>query len=375
MTTKLFLTTTLAVALIFTSCQQDVEIPGEIFKKVYTVENIPTETFSISNDRDTTLVGKSGTVIRIYKNTFVDTNGQPVNGAVDIELKEVLTPYDMVIGNLTTLSDGRMLQTGGMIYINATAAGQQVEIAGDKFIGAAVPTTEMQDSMQLFEGIADSTGVNWINPKELLNDKIKESPAVFQGDSVATVANGNGNGKIKAIFNFIASDTVDENRQNKNEGDGITNEIDESYFVDEIANPKGNNFYQTDFRTSYIFTVKKLGWANIDRLYDDLRTKEVDLVTQIENHGEFKTVYVTMLINKMYIPGYQKVDETYAFTHFDSEKARLPIGQSATILATAYKNNVPYFAIKKITITQKQNVSFKLIETTMEKLKTELKKI
>jgi hypothetical protein len=42
-------------------------------------------------------------------------------------------------------------------------------------------------------------------------------------------------------------------------------------------------------------------------------------------------------------------------------------------LATAYKNDKPYFAIKKITITDKQTVSFKLEETTMEKLKAELK--
>ena len=44
----------------------------------------------------------------------------------------------------------------------------------------------------------------------------------------------------------------------------------------------------------------------------------------------------------------------------------------ATIIATAYKNDKPYFAIQKITIKDKQTITFKLIETTVEKLKAEL---
>jgi len=74
----------------------------------------------------------------------------------------------------------------------------------------------------------------------------------------------------------------------------------------------------------------------------------------------------------MYIPGYQKKDNTFCFSHGDEEKQELPVGESATILATAYKNDRPYFAIKKIKIEKKLNVTFKLIETTKDKLKADL---
>lgn len=134
------------------------------------------------------------------------------------------------------------------------------------------------------------------------------------------------------------------------------------------------NTYSEDSKTNYIFSIKKLGWANIDRFFFDPRTKKVDLVTSIENHSEFKTIYVSMIVNnlKMYLPGYQKLDKTFSFTHGDYENPSLPIGETVSILATAYKGDIPYYAIKTITIQEKQNVSFKLQKTTMDKLKLEL---
>jgi hypothetical protein len=138
-------------------------------------------------------------------------------------------------------------------------------------------------------------------------------------------------------------------------------------------NTKGENSFAEDRKTNYIFSIKKLGWANIDRLLEDPRTKEVELITSVENEKEFKFIYVTMITQKMYLPGYQKKDETFCFSHNDEEKQQLPVGETATILATAYKNDKPYFAIKKITITDKQTVAFKLEETTTEKLKAEMK--
>jgi hypothetical protein len=110
---------------------------------------------------------------------------------------------------------------------------------------------------------------------------------------------------------------------------------------------------------------------------NDPRTKEIELITKVKNHANFNMVYVTMVLNyrKMYLPGYQKEDETYSFTHGDFETTKLPVGETAIIIATAYKNEIPYFAIKQITITDKQTISLKLIKTTMNKLKIELQKI
>lgn len=75
----------------------------------------------------------------------------------------------------------------------------------------------------------------------------------------------------------------------------------------------------------------------------------------------------------MYIPGYQKKDGTFSFTHGDSEEPKFPIGETAIILATGYKNNVPYYSLKKMVIAKEQTISLQLKETTKEALKIRLK--
>jgi hypothetical protein len=134
------------------------------------------------------------------------------------------------------------------------------------------------------------------------------------------------------------------------------------------------NTFETDPNSEYIFSIKQLGWANIDRVYSNPRTKNVELITAIDNYTDFENIYITLLMDKekIFIPGYQKKDLTYGFTHGDYEKEKLPVGESAIIIATAYKNDIPYYSIQKITISEKQKVSFSLIETTMEKLKLDL---
>lgn len=139
---------------------------------------------------------------------------------------------------------------------------------------------------------------------------------------------------------------------------------------------KGSNYFQVDEKTNYIFAMKKLGWANIDRLQDDPRTKDVDLIVTVSNQKEFDVIYITMMImdREMYLPGYQKKDETFSFTHGDFETTKLPVGAEAVIIATAYKDDKPFFVLKKVVISEKQRVDFSLEETTMENMKAKMQK-
>lgn len=73
----------------------------------------------------------------------------------------------------------------------------------------------------------------------------------------------------------------------------------------------------------------------------------------------------------MYLPGYKTKDETFSFTHGDYEKTKLPVGEKAIIIATAYKDNVPYIGIKDCVIEDNKTVEFTLTQTTKEKM-TEL---
>ncbi len=76
------------------------------------------EEFKIDNSKDTTLFGNKGTVISIPKDCFKD-----VIGPVKIELIESFKLSDIVLLNAQTVSNGQILQTDGVVYVNATANG------------------------------------------------------------------------------------------------------------------------------------------------------------------------------------------------------------------------------------------------------------
>ncbi|MGB6037019.1 MAG: hypothetical protein WBG42_12175, partial [Cryomorphaceae bacterium] len=131
---------------------------------------------------------------------------------------------------------------------------------------------------------------------------------------------------------------------------------------------KGTNSYVTDQNVYYIFKLKNLGWANIDRLYSDPRTEEVDLLASVSNESDFNFVYTTLVTQSMYLPGYQKKDESFSFTHGDYESTQLPIGEEATVIATACKDGKTYFGYQTIEIKKKQNVKIELKESSKNKI-------
>lgn len=379
---KILLIVITAVTFFLTACNTK-ENRYDIFTKVYKIDNLTTQTFSINTDKDTTLKGKSGTTLFFPKNTFVDEKGSQVSGQVSIQFIEALTTTDMVLANLTTISDDNFLQSGGMIFIKAISDNLRLEIASDKYIGVIMPTDTVQNGMKVFSGTPDSVGINWQNSAPILNEQLA------QQDKFASILTDSIKSDEYTDTTYIIRLTNEEPKELNKQMDDIQKQIEEQKkqmdawqkqieeankkYLEELKNSKWNSFTE-DYKSNYIFSIKKLGWANIDRIMDDQRTKEIELITKIENHSDFNTVYVTMVLNyrKMYLPGYQKKDETYSFTHGDFETTKLPIGETAIIIATAYKNELPFLAILKFTITEKQIITLKLNETTIEKLKKSL---
>ena len=118
--------------------------------------------FTLHVQRDTTIVCKNGTVISLPKECFVDAEGNVITENISLEVVEAQTYGDMLRYNLQTVSNGSVLQTGGMLYIDAQANGQPLRLQKDAALYVELPTTARQAGMQLFTGAYDATGnVNW----------------------------------------------------------------------------------------------------------------------------------------------------------------------------------------------------------------------
>lgn len=130
---KMILRTTLMsamLALTFFNCSTDkrknnpVHSLGDILMNMSPMP----EQFKIDPSEESLIKGERGTVIYIPANSFQYADGTPSSGSVEIKLKECYSFTEMIGENLQTVSGDQMLQTAGMIYVDASANGKRLLI-------------------------------------------------------------------------------------------------------------------------------------------------------------------------------------------------------------------------------------------------------
>lgn len=127
---------------------------------------LPHQKFTINTAKDTVIETQGGVVIAIPANAFTDESGHEVLGKVEFEVKEALDPNVIINAGLSTMSNDRLLQTGGMFYLNARLDGKSLQMNKDIYV--EVPTDTIIPEMQLFTGERrDDGSINWVDPKSL----------------------------------------------------------------------------------------------------------------------------------------------------------------------------------------------------------------
>lgn len=154
--------TALATALFFgiqkyiksTSSDEVLYETNELGTKNWTQADhvLPSQVFELSAQQDTVIESKEGILLAIPAGAFADAAGKPVTGTVEIELKEAMTPLEIMKSGLSTTSNGELLATGGMFYVNARQDGNSLKMASGKAITADVPNLNPKEDMLLFDG-------------------------------------------------------------------------------------------------------------------------------------------------------------------------------------------------------------------------------
>lgn len=130
---------------------------------------LESQLFHINPQHDTIIETKNGVILSVPAGSFIDRFGGSPEGIVDIEIKEAFTAYDIMRAGLSTLSDGRLLETGGMLYLNARSGTDNLSINQSKPLTTAIPVLNTKESMMLFEGERKTdSSINWKNPKPLI---------------------------------------------------------------------------------------------------------------------------------------------------------------------------------------------------------------
>ncbi|HYF29628.1 MAG TPA: energy transducer TonB [Chitinophagaceae bacterium] len=364
------------------------------------------QSFTIDNDSDITLTCKEGTVIKINANSFVLETGKAVTGKVDIRVKEFYALHDMLIANLTTRSGDRILETGGMLYIEANAGGEPCKIRDGMAVGLRVPYKEKKEGMQLFSGEWKNDAVDWALLEEDVyvpfNDMLKVQEYVVGnirypmldtalGVNMTVEYDVTEEGKIDRVIiktpapqAFKDAATVAFRKMppvNPATKNGVPVRSTQTMRLLFLTGLEGLNTmdsarrkqveaglindWRPDQLNSYIFSASRLGWINIDRFYDERRP----LINFAINTGPYEDLDV-----KLIFTSYNAITQGEK-TRTGAQAKRIPEGEPLKLVVIKKYKGTNYFASKSVTSGRYTVDDLQFEPMSLETLDKELKKL
>lgn len=120
--------------------------------------------FTITPSKREQVVCAQGTTLTFDPGVFLyASSGLPVTEPIDISITEYLTDADIIIAGLTTKSGDHIIETAGMIYVDATANGKPLIVKQGDCYQIEIPANEELANMELFYGAGVGTDVNWVS--------------------------------------------------------------------------------------------------------------------------------------------------------------------------------------------------------------------
>jgi len=120
------------------------------------------EFFTFLPDSVFNIIGKEGTEITIPMECLVHQDGTLPRGEIILELKECYSAADIVFNNLTTQTKNGLLETGGMIYLQAKSENNVLKVKHGKSIVIKFPKKgKIKKGMKLFKGKKEGDYIVW----------------------------------------------------------------------------------------------------------------------------------------------------------------------------------------------------------------------
>lgn len=307
--------------------------------------------FPIWIEQETKFYTAGGVYIKIQPHSFLYENGEKLScSVVNLCVKEFLTYNQMLSADLVTHSNGKMLETGGMVYLEATCGERKLKLANGKTIQIVFPAEEKKEGMQAFNGVKDENISHWLLQKggDVTFTKAEEEP--LQTEIIEPE---------EAYFS-------------ETEGmyfDGEGNYVDRKRTPEEIAYDSLQNLYAYYYDKDIyqmtdgnLLTTGNLGWINCDRFYNIEQKTEL-----LVNCNRKETICYRLVFTEIrsVMPAYQ-YDAKGNFL-FDG----VPAGQQATLVAFYISKDKKdaLFGYKNITLGTSKNESVDLTEMSAENLK------
>lgn len=156
----------------------EVELLHLVFSSIHELDSLlksrNRQYFRLKPNAKRLIEGKSGTKILVHPNSLVDIDGSPIHEEVELQLIEAVSKDQFLTNNLLTMSDGKLLESGGMLHLQLeTTSGKKVQINPNAPLTVQLPTAQKVEDMLYF---TSTGGQNWSTQNISINrsyDKLK----------------------------------------------------------------------------------------------------------------------------------------------------------------------------------------------------------
>ena len=122
-----------------------------------------TQTFTAAQSKISVLTAKKGLRVTVNPAALQKEDGTAVDGKINVSIIELTTSQDLFKSNAATVSNGRLLASGGSYFIGMECNGQKLRIKKGKNLQVEFPVIK-ENKMQLFYGQRDTANnMNWLD--------------------------------------------------------------------------------------------------------------------------------------------------------------------------------------------------------------------
>jgi len=298
---------------------------------------VPSQIFKITSEKPSVVTGRKGTKISINPNDLITESGKPLGQNIEVEVKELTNQGQLLSSNAQTVSDGKLLISGGAYFIGMTSNGEQLKLKEGKNLSVQFPKLSDKE-MALFYGQRNDLGqMNWLKATETFKTT---RPPVNTQPTTDSAKNSSDyperKSDIEAIMDYVDSGynpTPEEKERNIQQG---KNYIVSQKVYDEIG-------------------ISKLGWINCDRFWEVENTTE--LYASFNSQDSIKNANVYLVFKNI-----NSVIQAYYYSDKSPQFENMPIGYKARLIAYTVKDEKVFAYSTDLTITKGQKLTLNLKE-------------
>lgn len=316
----------------------DIDKLNEVLKKY----EEPSQIIKTSADKPSVVTGRKGTKISINPNDLVTESGKPLGQTIEVELKELTNQGELLRTNAQTVSDGKLLVSGGAYFIGMTSNGEKLKLKDGKNLSVQFSKLSNKE-MALFYGQRNELGkMNWQKANEILKYTEPEEKVILENFNDPNQRIVNKKNEMDAIMDYVVGDTTtEEGRRQKAQSKAVAIVAKKIYDEVELTN---------------------LGWINCDRFLEI--ENKTDLYVNFIPKDSVASANIYLVFKDI-----NSVIQDYYYSDKSPQFENMPVGYKARLIAYTVKDEKVFAYSTNLTIAKGQKLTLDLKEISEKDFK------